>query len=484
MPVIYSVYMARRYIIAAVLCFVFACVSCGSSCRDNDIEPPKRVVLYVIDTLRKDHVSAYGYEKQTTPAFDRIARQGVLFERAVAASSWTQPSMASLFTSTYPLVHHVNKAPSGQVSMAVLPPDLVTIPELMKQEGYKTHAVSSQPWISAVSGFDQGFDGFELVSDMLDAREAEKVMDRAIKWMSSSSDDKFFLYIHVMGPHWPYNPPDEARHRFTSSRVSEVRDFFEGKDYHEQYDILNGKAKSAFASDPALLAELVALYDEDAAFSDRQLARLWKALEQKGMQEDTMLIVCSDHGEEFLEHGGFLHGFNLFAESTDVPLLIYYPPLGKGLRRGTVVSLIDVLPTLADLLGVDPPEPSQGKSLLPVVLSGQETKSRLSELVSGIPHHTPREAGQGRVKLNTTGHSLIYRPEDENKDVRSWLFDIKSDPLEQSDLSAENPRLAEELTGKLLEMEYENLKIEVPPAKHRKIPPDHERQLKALGYLR
>ncbi len=205
-----------------------------------------------------------------------------------------------------------------------------------------------------------------------------------------------------------------------------------------------------------------------------------KSLEDKGMLEQTMIIVCSDHGEEFLEHGGFLHGFTLFAECTEIPMVIYYPPLGKGVVVKDVVSLIDIIPTLAELLGVEAPAETQGVSLVRVIQGKSERKEVLSELLKRFRF----AKFIGRIKLTTSNYSLIYRPRHEEIKKRSWLYDLSTDPGEQKDLSSSRTELTNKLTDMLLEKEYINSRIKVPPTRRREIHPETQKKLKALGYLR
>lgn len=435
--------------------------------------PPKRVVLLVIDTLRRDHVGAYGYEKNTTPHLDSLAKEGVLFKDAYSNCSWTQPSMASLFTGAYPLVHKVTEPPDSEfVAAAVLPPGVTTMAEFLKAEGMTTHAVSSQPWCNDLSGFDQGFDGFEKVSTILDTREAEKVMDQSLEWLEKQGpDEDFFLYIHIMGPHFPYIPPPEWQGKFTGPRLPEIRSMLEDKNYVDQSRVLH-KKRHRFASDDGLLAELEGLYDEEVAFSDHQLARLMARLDKQGMSEGTMVIVLSDHGEEFVEHGRFFHGHSLYRELLEVPLVIWYPPLGKGVEVDDMVSLVDVFPTLIELFDGKKPDHCQGKSLAPLLWKDGGHGPILAELV-----------GHGLGKLTTPDYSFIYQGEIRDKSEQTMLFDRKADPHEEKDISDKKPELNNEMLSRFLEMESINMDKAVKPVKSRKLDDEQQKRLRALGYL-
>ncbi len=457
----------------------------GYDCKPrHKTPPPRRVVLMVIDTLRADHVGAYGYGRATSPNMDSIASRGILFKRTVAGSSWTQPSMASLMTSTYPRVHHVNSAPAGKASAAVLPSRLVTMAEFLKQRGFETKAVSSQPLCNALTGFDQGFDDFESVFEaLLDERETEKVMDRALAWLESRSpDSSFFLYIHVMGPHFPYIPPPGYKGRFGSEGSRKIEAMFHGMDYKEQMEyLMSDEAAKRFSASPDLLAELVALYDEEIAYVDDQVKRLWDALEGRGMIDETMFILTSDHGEGFLDHGLFTHGNALYRELVEVPMIIHYPPLGKSLSIDGVVSHLDVLPTLADLFGERAPYPSQGESLIPLAMGKADRTPALSELYL-----------RAMAKITDRDYSLIYRPKSRfqvkgqtftNEEETTLLFDLAKDPGETRDLSETEVERAAALKTELLEMEEENARIKIPAADSIQYDPKHVEQLKAVGYL-
>jgi arylsulfatase A-like enzyme len=405
----------------------------------------------------------------------------VLFERAVASSSWTQPSMASLFTSTYPSVHHVTRTPDSDVGLSVLSPEFVTLAEFLQGQGFATHAVSSQPFCNALSGFDQGFDQFETVSSVTDSNESRLVMDRALTWVGRQDPDRsWFLYVHVMGPHSPYIPPPEFQGRFTTERVKEVKAILDPMGYKEQVEYLAGAGVQYFSARPELLAELVGLYDEEIAFADEQTGRLWQELESRGMLDRTMFIVLADHGEGFLAHQRFLHGNTLYRELTDVPLIIAYPPLGQGARVKAVVSLLDVYPLLVDLLAGAPPYPMQGVSLLPFIKGHEERDPVMSELIE-----------KGIAKMSGPGYSFFFQPKARFKrdgstitqEQRTYLFDLAADPDEMNDLAEKQPERVQKLLDTFLEMERENLKIKIKPARSRGLNPEQIEQLKALGYL-
>ncbi len=381
--------------------------------------------------------------------------------------------MASLFTSTYPLVHHVMGAPDApKIEMSVLSPDFVTMAEFLQGRGMETMAVSSQPWCNSLSGFDQGFDGFETVSKVLDEREAEKVVDRALEWLNQNGGQgDFFLYVHMMGPHYPYIPPPGFKGRLGGDRAGKVEGLLGGMEYLDQIMYLNGDGKILFKNDPGLLDELTALYDEEVLYADAQVGRLVSWLEDRDLLDEAMVIVLSDHGEQFLEHDGFTHGIALFPEEIEVPLVIHYPPLGERLEVGQLVSLIDLYPALLDIFAREVESPIQGVSLLKAI-KGEKRAPILTE-----------NAAPGLMKLTDHTHSLLYRVKPGEEEGDYWLYDLRTDAREIKDVKDDQPDVARKMVDRLGQLEYENSRIKVRPATSRELSQDEVNKLKAIGYL-
>lgn len=396
----------RGSLLVALLAALFA--ACGPAPPEQRPEQASRphVVLLLIDTLRADRLHD---ERPLTPHLDGLAGRSVVFQRAIAPACWTKPSVASLFTGLYPGRHGALGTPQRRPNLAFLDASFTTLAELLRQAGYRTGAFVSNPHILPTYRFDQGFDHF-----VQPAGPADELLGAAGDWLAGApGDGPSFLYLHLIDPHAPYDPPEDARRRwvpgpgpdqaaftraglpleittwlkhqrsrpgapFDTSRlrpdllepglVADVRrhapDFTPGTLLdHARFDF-------AGPDDPALIARvdhLQALYDAEVAATDAAIGRFLQRLDALGLGDDTLLLVVADHGEAFLERGTWGHGNGLSPEELEVPFLLC-PPRREG-RSDTVVeapvSLVDVLPTLTDLLDLPTPAGLDGVSLVP-----------------------------------------------------------------------------------------------------------------------
>jgi arylsulfatase A-like enzyme len=341
-------------------------LGCGA-----DGSPPPHLVVVVVDTLRADHLGAYGYPRPTSPHFDQLAEGGTVFENARAPSSWTKPSVGSLFTSRWPSEH-------GAVSFAQqLAAELPTLAELLAGAGYRTVGVSANfVHVSEVTGFARGFESFEALPVALEDDESGDLLGRAFgersgvrlraphgpevnqavaRMLGASDPRPLFLYVHYMEPHAPYAPPEDLRDVFSRDR---------------------GGAKLATSDEVVDLARartslparqqrwLVDLYDAEIAAADRALGELVAWLAEQGYWKDTVLAVVSDHGEELSDHGGWFHGLTLHDEVLRVPFLLHDARAQQGSRRRDAVDLLDVPTTLLALARVSPAPGMEGRALL------------------------------------------------------------------------------------------------------------------------
>ncbi len=331
------------------------------------------VVLVVIDTLRADHLGCYGYARAETPRLDALAASGTRFAAARAATSWTLPSVATILTGKYPVEHGVEHLTS------VLSENQVTVAETLAAAGYETAAFSAN--VSLVipeSGFAQGFERFDvleataganpaadpvLVRDgtnrAAQAATADGVTDAALAWLHARapSPRPYFLYLHYFDPHASYTPPVAYAERFGVHGGDPLLARGQG--------IVTVSFKPPAADE---LAKLVALYDAEIAFTDHELGRLFDGLGIGGEHaRDTVVVVTADHGEEFGEHGGMLHGRTLFEEMLHVPLLIAGADVPAGRLVDAPVSLVSLAATLAEIGKATPPAGLAGPSLVPAM---------------------------------------------------------------------------------------------------------------------
>jgi arylsulfatase A-like enzyme len=347
---------------------------------------PPNIVLVMIDTLRPDHLGVYGYERDTSPNLDRLAREGVTFLRASAPSSWTKPSVGSLFTSKLPSEH-------GAVSFATrLDGSLPTLAGVLRQGGYRTLGVSGNfVHVTEHQGFARGFDAWKTLGMPLAEGEgdpllywadgkvhlrapsASEVNEAVAELLPEPGGAPLFLYVHYMEPHAGYVPPDEFRERFVRPWRSS------GPEPRFTSDEMWRIFKEGRALPPEARRRMIELYDAEIATVDAGLAQLLADLDARGHGRDAVIVVVSDHGEEFGEHGGWNHGLTLFEESLRVPLVLLdrRHPAG-GVVRDEPVDLLDVPPTLIRLAGLQVPDTMRGRDLLGAL----EVRDLASELHS------------------------------------------------------------------------------------------------------
>jgi len=337
------------------------------------------LVLVTIDTLRHDHLELYGYERPTAPHLAALAREGTVFEAAVAQAPETLHSVASLMTGLYPQVLD-REFESRKEGGSFLGSGFHTLAERLAASGYDTAAFVSNIYLKQENGFAQGFRHFDDRSGMFwwgpagRAKRAEHVVEPALAWLDRA-ESPFFLWVHLMDPHHPYEPAARAPWENESQAASHATTYaaLSLNAYTQRLkDLRTGRRQAAHGE----LAYLVGRYDAEILQVDRELARLRQRLESRGFDErNTVLIVTADHGEEFADHGGMLHGHSLFDELIRVPLVMRGRGIPGGKRVGGQVQLVDVTATLLDLAGLlQPPGESpelDGVSLLPA-LAAQE----------------------------------------------------------------------------------------------------------------
>ncbi len=300
------------------------------------------IVLVSIDTLRRDHVSAYGYARPTTPALDDLARRGRVFDDAVSVSSWTLPAHATMLTGADPGRHGALRMDSG------LGPDLPTLPGLLRDAGYATRAVTSHLYVSAVYGLERGFEQLDFHQD----RRAGETAARAIALLDRLGDRPFFVFLHFYDPHWHYNPPEYARRLFDRGYTGALTGLWQ--------DFKTRDRASLGAAD---LQHLLDLYDGEIRYTDDELGRVLAHMERRGLTRGTLVAVTSDHGEEFLDHGSWEHQKTLYEEVVRVPLVLAGPGVAGG-RAQAQSSLLDLAPTLLRWAGVSLPRSMTGRALL------------------------------------------------------------------------------------------------------------------------
>ncbi len=381
------------------------------------VHPARRsVVVFLIDTLRADHVGPNGSEKGTTPVLDSIAQESLVFTQASSAAPWTKASVGSLMTSRFPSMH------GAESYQDRLRESEVTLAAVLDRAGFDTCSVGFNTWVFNPK-FNLGL-GFEEVLEVFDqSREggapADAVIAEAIDWIARRDERPFFLYVHAIDPHGPYVPADEERARFVPPYAGTISGRLEGPDTHL------GKRRAEVSDED--LRHVVALSDAEIAYTDRMLGRLVEYLRAAGLWEETLLVVTADHGEEFLDHGNWSHGGSLYQEQLHVPLVVK-PPASAGLAPGTrsePVSLLDVAPTVCELAGA-PWEgtPFLGRSLLP--LASDPDRWREAPILAEV-HKEGMHAIS--VRSGELKYIAVLEPT-----PREELYDLTRDPAESENL--------------------------------------------------
>jgi arylsulfatase A-like enzyme len=423
--------------------------------------PPYRpnVLVILVDALRADVLGVAGYPMLTTPSIDRLASEGVVFDAAFAHSTWTKPSIATLFTSLYPSQHGLHRVASqsdDQFTTEILAERFHTLAEHYRAAGYSTIAVINQVHLKERFGFAQGFDHFQAVRDV----GAFRLNHRLLSQLQEGTGSPFFAYLHYLDVHWPYTKsPQASADRFGAVQMSREPPHRGNRVAEWARDLDKG----------ADLAALRARYDREVAFADAAIGELMAALEEMNLYEDTIVVVTSDHGEGFLEHGKLLHGYAPYEEVLRVPLVLRLPEkLRPGVNRvEQPVGLIDLMPTLLELTGSSPPAQATGRSRA-ALLDGPQPGAgwifaETSEAVA---------ARGSRYKL------LRF------SDGRSEFYDLQADPLEQEPL--EGPcvdacaELERRLSGFMMAMEKARAAQSSATAA---LEAEELEDLKSLGYL-
>jgi arylsulfatase A-like enzyme len=454
--------LQKHYLISVLLSLLAFVVSCST--------PPENgrpnVLVYLLDTVRADHLGCYGYGRSTSPSIDRLAEEGVVFENVIAQASWTKPSTASILTSLYPSRHGaINKLTDK------LPDEAHTLAEVFKNAGYSTAGFITMGWVDKTFGFEQGFDTYVYPNGMEDIPkggrklfDADEINELAFRWLDENGNNEFFMYIHSIDPHDPYSAPGEYRDMFNPNYGGQIDGSIQQMRQLEAHGI---------QLPPRDLAHLEALYDGEIAFNDEHVGALINRLESMGILDNTIVVIVSDHGEEFYEHGGYRHGKKLYNELLHLPLIIRFPDqIDGGGRIGALVQSIDLAPTLVELAGLDIPDLFQGKSLMPLVNGSDEEINRMA-----YSEEDYEESSYLMDSVIKPPYKLIHYP----KAGVSELFDLYADPLEQRSISDERPELVADLMAELTA--WKEAQVRLASEGVAEIDEGTTEQLRSLGYI-
>lgn len=430
------------------------------------------LLVVLVDTLRADHLACYGYSRDTSPTIDGLAAEGILFEECLAPAPWTIASTATLLTGLEPFAHGFVRP-----EFAPLAPAAVTIAEVLRDRGYRTAGFSGNMLISELSGFDQGFS--PLHTDVWG--KAPTLNAGAIPWLRENGPrGRFFLYMHYFDPHDPYDDPEGLWRSYAGLAPGAPA----GEERCRNGDIEEAFQSMRDGEDPGLTAadkvRLVDRYDGEIRFVDGEIGKLLAEVRALGLEDETVVVFTSDHGEQFFEHGGMKHGSSLFREELHVPLVFRVPGGRKGERRPERVGLVDVFPTVLGLLGIDAPGPVDGRDVLgsppdPGRLAFSETSHGWATL-DGL-----QKEGQELLSVRGPGgKTAILGPETAADYPR--FFD---DPAESKNLAGPPPPAwADDLVREIRDWRAKTAARVLP---NRPLSPERQKemrgQLEKLGYI-
>ena len=437
------------------------------------------IVLITIDTLRADHCSVYGYGLRTTPRLEKLAREGARVETAYIPMPSTGPAHASLFTSRYPLAHQVLK--NGHV----LADEYPVLAEVLGRAGYRTAAFVSSFVLDDRFGYGQGFEsydddfrgaassyrnmkswqGFELPGKF--DRRAHETTGRAISWLRENGRrGSFFLWVHYMDPHEPYDPPEPWRTKYIKPTMG------------------SGSLRRA-----------VALYDAEIAFTDGEVGRFLDALDDVSPPEDTLVVLTADHGEGLLDHGFLGHGAILYEETLRVPLLVRWSeriPAGSVIQGP--VEIVDVMPTILGLAGISPGElVLQGRDLTAALTAGAALdpehrvffqrrfyeKNRVPTFaVEGVVFGRPLPVKGDKYGVRQGSWKYVEAPQEGTRE----LYELSSDPGERMNLLSRQRQRARELAGQLEAWREQQTGLALGPGQQAS--EEELEKLRSLGYVR
>lgn len=444
-------------------------VACQSEDESLQQQQQPNVILILLDTVRADHLGMYGYAGHTSPNLDALARDGVVYDRIISSSPWTVPAMGSIFTSTYPSEHHAGERPGGAAgsttpanvdwsTLGRMDPTFPTIASILKDRGWSAYAVLANPALRGFGLFPDTYDRIDdpAGSDFAGLRRATEVTDSAIRTIESVRDDRFFLVVHYIDPHAPYDPERGVR--------------------DEEVEAYSRREAVSLPRSRAVVS-----YDQEIRDMDGEIGRLLDSIRENHLYASALIVVIADHGEELWDHSDremsvgptvttpAAHGHTFYQELLHVPLIIKFPNSeAKGLRDARLASSVDVLPTILDVTGIEAPDHLRGVSLL-------SDRSRLPHpgdrfVVSEHPiYYDDRKAvvsGTLKYVLNT-------------KTGGERFIDLGSNDFTDRDVTEEISETRKQQMRDLMERSS----IANPSAPDSFVDRDTMKQMEALGYV-
>ena len=460
-----------HFIFVSLLIFVLAILCCSESKRQEKtpakhFTPQKyNILLITVDTLRADHLSCYNNKLEIkTENIDSLADSGILFENTNCQSSWTLPSMVSLFTSLYPSVHHAGEPHQATKQPAKVPRSVKGISLILRENSYDTIAFITNVFLSSAFWFGNHFETFVNYSNQIDA--SEKITENAIKILKQKRENPYLLWLHYLDPH--------EYHTYLKTDIDKN---YNGRFKKEKID-WNKLRIGGYRLDAKERKYIYSRYLGNIKYFDEQIGVLLKSLKELDLYDNTLIVFTSDHGEEFWEHDKLDHGHSAYEEALKVPLIFSLPEiLPKGAKVSQLVQLIDVVPTILELCGVESDNSFQGESLCSYFFNPAITKEKFAFSENMMYTEDKKSIQNDRYKLIYFTVSNKYE-----------FYDLKEDPNEQRNIYSADNEMAQQLREKLSEWMMKNREVSKKVLKGEKVTPatvnqDTKEALKSLGYL-
>lgn len=390
-----------------------------TACNETGTQRPN-VLLILLDTVRADHVHCYGYERETTPTLDSLAESGIMWRNVQGQASWTLPAMSSIFTGMTERQHLAGIRGDDQYA---LQQELSTIPELFSEAGYQTAGFYTVPVMGVEYGFDQGMDYCDM-EGCTELFPADVMVEKYLYWADfiRNKDTPYFTILHFFDPHYRYEPPSPWNRKWgdVGNRVEQMA-------ASSASGMINAWFSGLISGED--LTGLVKLYDGEICYMDHEISVFLEGMRQRGLLENTVILIIADHGEEFGDHGGVTHGVQPHSEITGIPMIMSGAGIPSGVVREEVVGQIDVLPTLAGIAGLQVPEGVSGID----ILSQNAPTSRVlptSGYYAGINKFITVRRGPYKLFWNT-------------EDYSAFMFNLEVDPGEQDTLPPDSALIEE-----------------------------------------
>ena len=440
----------------------------------------KNVLLISLDTLRADHVGCYGYPRETSPNIDQLAEDSAVFLNTFATSSWTLPSHVSLMTALNCINHQVYHNDQK------INPSILTLADVLREDDYFNGAITGGAFVKGSFGFNKGFDSYRVGGNISSPDSAQKICTASLNWIRKHKDRNFFLFVHTYQIHTPYESPSPYNENFLADDAEYKRIRQRKFRFYQENRYIPVTDK--------LRQNIIDLYDAGILYTDEVLIKaLVDELKALGIYDNTMIILVSDHGEEFYDHKAWAHSHSVYNEIIKVPLIIKFFDLEHaGVKIKKYARLTDVLPTILDALNIDYPDQYlDGETLLDLIINKKADDAErifLSELATDpidrmIPRKIAINQGKNKLIMNDefTTQKLAYFTTPPPKIEKFEIYDLEADPQEKNNFSLSSPDLTRQLL-KFMEIHF------VQKCEWSSIKTENEaeirEQLRALGYIK